>query len=414
MRNFCKRLLSGVLALGLSAAVLLPVKALDYSGSESYMSGPYYQALKKVELTGDSRVDIVNIALSQVGYRESNSRHQLSGEVKGSGNCTEYGRWYGFQAAWCGIFVSWCAATAGVDTDVVPRYGAADAMTNYFRHRDQAYSRREVAAGKYTPEPGDIISFNYGDSSRSSDHVGIVVGYEDGVIHTVEGNTTYDSNGYTGDRVNYKTYSVHSNTSRIVYICHPDYDGTANKTQMDKLRNAVYGLVGGNTRYDQINQLSGRGIAIGRGQWFGAEAQALLLKIREADPEGFASMDTAGIGYDLDNADWSSYILSADSEKAACLSQILGSRVGVRVQDAQMNERLRQYMRAAKNMGVVDVKGQVLCVAIYHLGGAEAVSAVLDSMTGEYTGENILKELKLPEFVSLRRGCRMICNSIIE
>ena len=79
-----------------------------------------------------------------------------------------------------------------------------------------------------------------------------------------------------------------------------------------------------------------------------------------------------------------------------------------------MNERLRQYMQAAKNMGVVDVKGQVLCVAIYHLGGAEAVSAVLDSMTGEYTGENILKELKLPEFVSLRRGCRMVCNSIIE
>ncbi len=415
MRKLCKRLLAGVLALGLNAAVLLPVEALEYNGSESYMSGPYYQALKEVELTGNSRVDIVNIALSQVGYRESNSRHELSGEVKGGSNFTEYGSWYGFYAAWCGMFVAWCANTAGVDTDVVPQYGLADAMTNFFRSRKQAYSRREVAAGKYTPEPGDIISFNYGSPSRSSDHVGIVVGYENGLIHTVEGNTTYDNNGYTGGgRVNYKTYDIHSKTSPIVYVCRPDYDGTATKTQMDKLRNAVYGLVGGNARYDQINELFGCGIAIGRGQWYGAEAQTLLLKIRQADPEGFAKLDTAGIGSELDSGSWSNGIVSADSAKTACLSQILGSRVGMRVQDELMDQRLQQYMNAAKDLGVVDVKGQAACLAIYHLGGAEAVSAVLEEVSGEYTGDNILTTLKLAKFVALRRGCRMVCNSIIE
>lgn len=412
MRNFCKRLLAGVLALGLSAAVLMPVKALDYTGSESYMSGPYYQALKKVELTGNSRTDIVNVALSQVGYQESNSSKKLSGEHKGSGNCTEYGRWYGAQSAWCGIFVSWCAAQAGVDTNVIPKQGHVPSILQWFKQQDRAYRRRDVAKGKYTPQPGDVIFFHYGSSSVSADHVGLVVGYEDGLIYTVEGNSNSNGGAYIGGWVNYKSYKVTDGS--IIYICSPDYQGNATKIQMDKLREAVYGLVSGNARYDQINELPGCTMAIGRGQWFGAEAQALLLKIREADPEGFEKLDTAGIGYDLDHTDWSSYIVSPESEKAACLSQILGSRVGVRVQDAQMNERLKQYMLAAKNMGVQDVKGQMVCVVLYHLGGIETVSAVLDSMSSEYTGENIIKALKVAEFASLRRGCRMVWNNMVD
>jgi hypothetical protein len=410
MRKFCKRLLAGVLALGLSAAVLLPVEAMDYSGSESYMSGRYYQALKEVELTGDSRTDIVNIALSQVGYQESNSAKKLSGETKGDYNYTEYGRWYGVQAAWCGIFVSWCAAQAGVDTDVVPKQGHVPSILQWFKKQDQAYRRRDVVNGKYTPQPGDIIFFHYGKSNVATDHVGLVVGYEDGMIYTVEGNSNSNGGAYIGGWVNYKSYKVNDGT--IAYICSPDYESNATQIQMDKLREAVYGLVSGNTRYDQITELFGRGMAIGRGQWFGAEAQALLMKIREADPRGFAVLDTAGIGYDLDNADWSSYMVSADSEKAACLSLILGSRVGVRVQDAQMNERLKQYMLAVKDMGVKDVKGQMVCVALYHLGGVETVSAVLSSISGAYTGESMISAMKAPEFAPLRRGCRMVWNSV--
>ena len=409
MRKFCKRLLAGVLALGLGAAVLMPVKAMEYSGSASYMSGPYYQALREVELTGNSRTDIVNIALSQVGYQEGNSSKQLSGEVKGSYNYTEYGRWYGVQSAWCGIFVSWCAAQAGVATDVVPQQAHVASTLQWFKQQDRAYSRRDVVNGKYTPQPGDLIFFHYGQSNASTDHVGLVVGYEDGLIYTVEGNSNSNGGAYIGGWVNYKTYKA--NAGSIIYICSPDYEGNATQTQMNKLREAVYGLVSGDTRYEQITELLGRGMAIGRGQWFGAEAQALLLKIRQADPEGFAVLDTAGIGYDLDNADWSNYLVAADSEKAACLSLILGSRVGVQVQDAMMNERLQQYMQAAKDLGVKDVKGQMLCTVIYHLGGAEAVKSVVGNVSGECTGDGILSALKMPAFASLRRGCRMVCNS---
>ena len=94
MQHGLKRVLSGLLATALVAAVLLPhsaqkASALEYKGSAGYMSGKYYRALTEVKLTGDPRTDIVNIARSQVGYQEGGSRNQLSGEVLGSMNFTE-------------------------------------------------------------------------------------------------------------------------------------------------------------------------------------------------------------------------------------------------------------------------------------------------------------------------------------
>ena len=53
--------------------------------------------------------DIVDIALSQIGYKE------------GSGNNTKYGKWYGMNgAAWCHMFVSWCAYKCG-ESAAVPK-----------------------------------------------------------------------------------------------------------------------------------------------------------------------------------------------------------------------------------------------------------------------------------------------------
>ena len=83
----------------------LPAAALDYSGSASWASGKYAAALQNVTLTGNTRADITAIAHSQIGYQEGDSSSQLSGEIKGSGNYTEYGRWYGLQDMWCAMFV---------------------------------------------------------------------------------------------------------------------------------------------------------------------------------------------------------------------------------------------------------------------------------------------------------------------
>ena len=94
---------------------------------------------------------LVGIALSQVGYQEGGNRNQLSGEVYGGENITEYGRWYGLQDMWCAMFVSWCAHVAGIPTSVVTSHSYTPTGLNWFKSKGQAYSRATVAAGGYTP-----------------------------------------------------------------------------------------------------------------------------------------------------------------------------------------------------------------------------------------------------------------------
>ena len=218
---------------GLTALVLclllavqpICVWGLDYTGSASYASGPYYTALCGVTRTGDKRADIVSIAQSQIGYQEGDSSSQLSGEVKGSANYTEYGRWYGLQDMWCAMFVSWCACNAGVPTSVVPRHSFTVSGLNQFISWGRAYTRAEVAAGTYTPQPGDVIYFKSARNQNKTNHVGLVTGYADGSVYTIEGNTSSAAISTNGGAVCAKSYSI-SNTY-IVYICCPNYAETA-------------------------------------------------------------------------------------------------------------------------------------------------------------------------------------------
>ena len=213
MQRKVNRILSWALAAVLLASVLLPavtqpVSALNYSGSSSYMSGKYYRALTEVKLTGDPRTDIVNVAMSQVGYQEGGSSNQLSGEVYGGVNYTEFGRWYGAQNMWCAMFASWCAEVAGISTDVIPKHAYTPDGLQWFKNRGLAYSRAKVAAGEYTPQPGDLIYFKSSRNKNPTNHVGIVTGYSDGVVYTIEGNTSSASISTNGGTVAQKSYPI--------------------------------------------------------------------------------------------------------------------------------------------------------------------------------------------------------------
>ena len=216
-------IISAVLAVTMLFA-LLPqsAAALTYKGSASYKSGPYYEKLCAVELTGDVRTDIVNIAKSQVGYFEGSSSSELSGTVNGSNNYTEYGRWYGMQDMWCAIFVSWCAYVAGVPESVVLKHAYTPTGLSWFQNKGQAYSRADVAAGKYTPQAGDIIYFKSPRNNNPTNHVGIVTGYSNRTVKTVEGNSSLVGINTNGGAVAAKSHSI--DDTYIVYICRPDYD----------------------------------------------------------------------------------------------------------------------------------------------------------------------------------------------
>ena len=433
MQRRFNRILSWALAAVLLVSVVIPavtqpVSALSYSGSASYMSGKYYKALTEVKLTGDPRTDIVNVALSQVGYQEGGSSNQLSGEVYGSVNYTEYGRWYGVQSMWCAMFASWCAEVAGISTDIIPKHAYTPDGLQWFKKRGLAYSRAQVAAGEYTPQPGDLIYFKSSRNKNPTNHVGIVTGYSDGVVYTIEGNTSSASISTNGGTVAQKSYPI-TNTY-IVYICCPDYEGTGSrvvetKTETPKtttvtkkqtddlavLRKAIYAIeTGGESDYDRIAASYAGGITIGSGQWYGMEAKELLMRIRKKYSVTFERLDTAGIGKDLDEQDWSSYRISADSEKAECIRQILGSSAGIKVQDEMMNERLRQYQKEAAALGVTNANAQLLCAGLCHFGGTGVMKRVLDKVQGDYTVENICAAIEAAGYASQKVA--RVCSAV--
>ena len=115
--------------------------------------------------TGNQPMDLVGVALTQVGYTE------------GDNNDTKYGAWYpAANQAWCATFVSWCITQAQLPESVVSLSAVADPGPGYFNipYHDGA---------TYTPKPGDIFF------SKIFTHVGIVVAVDGDYFYTAEGNT---------------------------------------------------------------------------------------------------------------------------------------------------------------------------------------------------------------------------------
>lgn len=107
-----------------------------------------------------------------------------------------YWSWYGFgsRVEWCACFVSWCANECGyIDMGVIPKFALCSIGSQWFKDRGQW--------GDNTMEPaaGTIIFFDW-DGDNSPDHVGIVEYTENGVVHTIEGNS--------GDTCRQRQYSV--------------------------------------------------------------------------------------------------------------------------------------------------------------------------------------------------------------
>lgn len=376
MKNVYRKTISFLLALGLAVA-LLPstreVEALEYTGTASYMSGKYYQKLRDVILTGDARTDIVTIARSQIGYQEGGSLNQLSGQVHGGVNHTEFGEWYGMQDQWCAMFLSWCAYLAGASEDAFPKHCLTAEGLRWFAARGRAYSREEVAAGQYVPRRGDLVYFKSPNSSRNASHVGLVTGYSRDRVHTIEGNVAAAGVMTSGGAVVTKSYPI-SNTY-IVYICAPDYEEVATNvhtpqvTDCQALREAlILRETGGGLGYGTVGAQGSLGI----GQWYGGEALDLLHRIRSMDEAAFGVLDTAGVGQLLDENR-----LSTDEAGKTCLSNILASRSGVYVQEQKLEEALTGYMAVAQAHGITDIQDRLLCAAVGYLAGSGTLNRLL-------------------------------------
>ena len=178
------------------------------TGAETFLSEPYAdletdedweRSVAGAELTGDWNHDLVAIAKTQLGYTRSETNIAVGGEFAG-GHYTRYGDWYGYPyGAWCAMFVSFCLHYAGIPVSAFPRESGTVSWVHRLMQRGMFGMQ-----GKYEPVPGDIVFFD-GDDGKA-DHVGIVIGTEDGVLSVIEGNHTSTVEVFRYPGFRYVTY----------------------------------------------------------------------------------------------------------------------------------------------------------------------------------------------------------------
>lgn len=144
-----------------------------------------YDSAWRTVLYGAGRLDsgdIVEAAASQIG--------NVGGQP--------YWSWYGFESRveWCACFVSWCANECGyIEQGIVPKFSYCPTGVQWFKDAGRWQDRG------YTPQPGDIIFFDWGGDG-TSDHVGIVESCDGSTVYTIEGNS--------GDACQRSSYSIGS------------------------------------------------------------------------------------------------------------------------------------------------------------------------------------------------------------
>lgn len=151
----------------------------------------------------------VNASGTGVNKMVNVAQHELNwGFAEDNGNnITPYGEWYGMNnAAWCAMFVSWCAHQAGILGTVVPRFAYCPYGVSWYREQGRFYSR----SGGYVPKIGDTIFF-FSSTTNEVCHTGIVTGVTETTVRTIEGNSSDRVKEHVYDRTNTYIHGYGSN-----------------------------------------------------------------------------------------------------------------------------------------------------------------------------------------------------------
>lgn len=173
--------------------------------------------------TGNQQYDIVKVALTQVGYKETGDNH------------TKYNAWYAYGKdvpfEWCGIFISWCAAQAEIPSTTIKYTGLAGGY-HVSNMQQNSYGCPAYSFQSTIPQPGDI-AYITASGTGSSTHVGLVYDVDALYIYTVEGNAS--------NAVALRKYSRFSgfmsfgdsnvpDAAKILFYARPNYQGTDKDT----------------------------------------------------------------------------------------------------------------------------------------------------------------------------------------
>lgn len=158
---------------------------------------------------------VLDILRKEIGVKESPA----------NSNNVKYNTWYygrtvsGSAYPWCMVFVQWVFAQVGKKLPYLT--ASCSALLDWYR-------RNNPKSVVKTPQPGDIVIYNFG-------HTGIVESVGNGTITAIEGNTSPGTSGSqdNGGMVCRRTRK----TSTVTAYIRPDYE-EENDMNIDKLTDA--------------------------------------------------------------------------------------------------------------------------------------------------------------------------------
>lgn len=130
--------------------------------------------------------NVLDVARGWLGYSEANGKHKEIVDVYNSHKPLARGYKAKYTSAWCDIFVSACAIKAGA-VDLIGTEVGCEKHIAIFKKKGIW-----IEDGRVTPKVGDIILFNWDDSTQgndgSADHIGLVEQVNGKTIVCIEGN----------------------------------------------------------------------------------------------------------------------------------------------------------------------------------------------------------------------------------
>ena len=182
--------------------------AKDSSGEHKFINGKYAAATGN---GSDGLSNVLSIAQSYLGVEMGSAEHKKIVDAYNSVNPKPVGYTAKYSDDWCDVFVTTVFQQAGLSSLIGRECGVQ-------RHIG-IMQQKGIWQGKVLPKAGDVITFDW-DGGGFADHIGIVESVKDGVVTTIEGNSSpYTSSGNT--KVNRKTYNW--NASYIKGYARPNY-----------------------------------------------------------------------------------------------------------------------------------------------------------------------------------------------
>lgn len=171
------------------------IKADGYATSSTYVQNTYtlvsqynltqYDG-KEVNMMGRTAQDVLNVMRSWIGYSEANGKHKQIIDLYNSVKPLPRGYAVQYNDEWCDTTVSAAAIKAGC-SELIGRECGVERHVDIFKSMGIW-----IEDGRITPQPGDIIVYNWDDATQPndgySDHIGYVEAVSGGTITAIEGN----------------------------------------------------------------------------------------------------------------------------------------------------------------------------------------------------------------------------------